>query len=258
MDYSIELESARGNLTQFQVNRLAQMVSKSGTGLCQTLIRDALVAEIERDYAAFDVAAERLIAHYPGESGMLLNMSNVALFTFDADIALKLLKLAMSGLSTDARALHHIAPVAWNCGDLELLMDVRRRLASMNGESESMRQWRSDEAVVNVLDGSGVGLDEYRAYVRGFYKLVREHTANLMNTRVGIDIDAVTYEDGQGKVVLQVFADLDPEALEALDEALIDRDCDETEVSPQLAGIVSCLARDFPANRVREVMQRDA
>lgn len=251
---SIELESRRASVGDLDVRRLSRAVESAGSGMLTALIKKALVSEMNRDFRAFDSAANALLEKGYGAGGsVFVNLSSTAIFALNPRAAVALAREGARFYPDNAQALGMIARTAWFGGNFMLYKDSVNHLMAMGADLADHNLHHGVIDLEGMLSRAGSNLDEYQGYVDGFYKIIRKHTEGRRNTRLVIDVGAHLHEDGQEKIALQVFADMSEEDLESLDDELMSRECDENQVSDELSSVVTYLVRDFPENRIRQV-----
>jgi hypothetical protein len=123
LELSRRLEERRGSIQPFEIRRLAQQATLGGDNQIALLVRDALVAEIERDYALFDSTLEQLLqCRLPSE--LLLNLSTIALFAFNPRITVTMLRSGIEYAKGNPDFLNILGRSTWFCGDLELWQEI--------------------------------------------------------------------------------------------------------------------------------------
>jgi len=210
-----------------------------------SLIRSALVAEIERDFPAFDEALSTLKDQV--DTPLLLNLSSIALFANNPVLARDLSKRAMAINPGSEKVLNFVVQALWFSGDVKAVADLRNRIENLGGEMESI----TDDAEVSaILAEANISVEHYTQYVDNIHGVIRQHLAHQRNVRLELLIDTAEHEDGSKNIVFEVMTDEDEERLDKLDDMMLEMSIDDDKMNPDLRRVMTCLVRDirqFPA-----------
>ncbi|RCV87494.1 hypothetical protein [Billgrantia montanilacus] len=249
INYSIRLEEERADLTDFQIARLARLACPSPGNYLLHLVKEMLVAEMERDFKRFDQAAERFLASRVTDD-LLINMSSTALFAHSPGAAVTMLRRLMNDYPDRLDGFVWAVEVAWFVGDLELCVELRERVERLGGSME--RDGRDLEAI-RVLSEAGVSLDSYRAYLEGVHSLIRQHVEGRRDVRVVLNFGTTQHEDGYEGVILEIKSDLEEAALDRLDDDLLVYAGSNEAIESGVSNAVTILVRDLPEHRSERV-----
>ncbi|SDL77549.1 hypothetical protein SAMN05661010_02513 [Modicisalibacter muralis] len=242
MNLSEELERRRPSISPFDVRRLERMANPKGGNRLAFLVKEVLVGEITRDFNRAYDAVEHIVAE-PTDPWVFPPIASLAMLCFNPTLSLTVVRKALPMHISNAVDLERLMQGAWFSGDLGLCHEIDQKLRAAKGE---MAQDYRIEEMVGILDEAGVSMEEYRDYVAGFHLVLRKHYSGQAHNRISLGFDALRHEDGQRSIVFQVFSDLDDEALDRLDDDLMERQSDPSAVKDNLASVVSYLVRDMP------------
>lgn len=252
LQYSLRLEDRRGELTDFEVKRLAHEISSAGNNAMVTALHDVLVGEIERDFQKLDTAAEQVFS-MPAGPGLFANIGNLVLFAFNPELASAMSRHAFELDSESPELLEHLLLNAWYSGDMQLCQEIYHRMKVLQVDLDKVEHFQF-EYTFSVLERSGVPISEYREAIVGLHSIIRPYVAGKRNVRVLLNFEPVNHEDGYEGIVAEVsFDGLEEEILDHLDDSLLDWTADPERVSPELSRVVTFLARDIPKQQpIRE------
>lgn len=244
LQFSRRLEARRGDIKTFELQRLARMACPYDNNRLLYLAKEMLVAEIERNFERFDAAASEMLAHPIGWD-LAANMAIISMYAFNPDVSLQLARCALEARPDSEELIEFLSDSAWFCGDLALCRELRERIERLGGE---MDKGLVDEEARRILADADVPLESYRQMVHGLHALVREHLAGAMNIHVEYYFDTARHEDGSESIVLEVLSNLDEDALDALDDAVLEYSSDINRWGLDLSRVSTLLVRDLPVD----------
>lgn len=244
IQHSLRLEQRRCLLTDFDVKRLAQEVSRAGNNALAAAVGNVLVGEMERDFPRVDAGAKRLMELGAAEE-LLVNLANTVLLAFNPALASTLSRQVVEQRGDSPQLLNHAMMNAWFTGDLALCRDAMQRLTALQAEYAPLFNALEINRFIRLLDNAGVTLNEYRQAIRIFYATLRSHLAHKRNVRTVVHLESVIHEDGYEGIVVEIMlAGLGSEKLDDLDDALLDVVSTPEQISLPLSHLMTFLVRD--------------
>lgn len=240
--YSVSLESKRGNLSDFEIRRLESMIGPVNGNRLLLTIKQLLVAEIQRDFEAFDAALEDFEsanAPFP----MVPSIASQALFAFNPEAASQLMHRSFEMAPDDLEFLSRFAKVAWFSGDLDLCRQMILRRERLGGEVVSLDRRALETGV--VLADANITTELYQSLIKGVNQNLRNRLAGERDVNVQMEIEVDAHEDGSSGIVVQIFSDMEEERLDQLDDDMHKLISDTDTWGYDLPRVVSILVRDI-------------
>lgn len=241
-DYSVRLESRRGEITEFEVARLKGMLPGARSNSLLRAVSDLLVSELERDFIKFDAALEAFINSWPGFD-LRCSVASTAQFAFNPAGASTLLHQCLQSAPDDLDLHHSFTHIAWFSGDLELcsrMVELRTHL-----EDKPMAVDSQVVKAMEVLDVADVKPALYQELMHSVHECIREATSFERDIKVSLDLDVDKHEDGSSGILLQIFSDMNDEKLDRLDDSIDELMSDTDRWGTALPRVMTVLVRDI-------------
>ncbi|OLO03334.1 hypothetical protein [Salinicola socius] len=241
------MEARRGCGDTLGDRRLQRSLASLDQSSESEVARRAIQAQWDRDFPAFDAAAEMLLdmddLSEPGTT--YVNFALMCHYALNADLCARLNRRALQFNRSDQVFVETVARNAWHAGDIKISDQATARLGKLNAESyEELRDLIQESSELLVLHG--VTHDAFQQYVQCLFELIRGFVANKTDVRLVSGVDIEDYEDGHQELLVMFDLDLDDDTLDAIDEALLELRSDADRVNPALNKCVGVLVRDYP------------
>lgn len=238
------MECRRGSITQWDERRIEKLIGTIDESAEGQTAKHAMRAFWNRDYAAYDAAAECILSMKGIDNlpSVFTNFSFLSLYALNPDLGSRFSRQSFEAGGPKSKLLRHSFEHAWAAADIELCNMALAQMEKLKLNIDSTALLAANR----LLERAGVSFEEYHEYIHAVSQLVRSYLNGRTDVRFSTFLSVDEHEDGHEEILYEIDLGLDDETLDRLDEELLSLQSNPERVRPALNKCVGVLVRDYP------------